>query len=92
VLAFIPQVQAHVPTIAAVSIGPLFVIPWGITCMCTWFHPEYGNLMSGPFIARLPRVMAVPIRFYFAAFLVLWFVVGLVISPVLLTLASRSWA
>jgi hypothetical protein len=92
VLMFVPQIQPFFPAIAAALVGPLFVIPWGITCMCIWFHPEHGNLMNGAFISRLPRVIAGPIRFYFAAFLVLWFAVGLAVSPMLLVLGSRSWA
>lgn len=65
--------------------GPFVVLPWGLLCACTWFHPERGNMRatSGFVFGRLPSFMQVAIRWYASLFLGLFFVVGLVVWPVL---------
>jgi hypothetical protein len=68
-------------TIGAALAGPAIVLPWGLLCMCVWFHPTKGNLMPGSTLARLPGLIVVPIRLFFTAFLIFWLTVGAVVWP-----------
>jgi hypothetical protein len=91
VCIFVPGVARLVPLLTAISIGPLFVCPWGVLCMCVWFHPTQGKLMTGSLISRLPRLVIVPIRLWFAAFLTFWFALGICITPIMLITGRSSW-
>jgi hypothetical protein len=65
-----------------VAAGPIIAISWGLLCMCIWFHPTLGRLRTGWFINRLPRVGRSILLWYFAVFLTLWFVFGVVAWPI----------
>lgn len=61
---------------------PFIVVPWGLLCMCTWFHPTQGKLYVGSITSKLPVVIQSAIRWYSAIFLVLFFAFGLVVFPI----------
>lgn len=61
---------------------PFIVVPWGLLCMCVWFHPTQGKLYVGPLISKLPAVIQSAIRWYAAIFLVVFFAFGLLGFPI----------
>ena len=61
---------------AFVVAGPLVALSWGILCMCVWFHPTHGLLISGRLFNRLPMLLRQFLRGYFALFLAIWFLFG----------------
>ena len=73
------------PSVASLIVplfGPFVVVPWGLLCACTWFHPERGNMRpTSAFMLRLPHFVRVALRWYASLFLGLFFVVGLVVWP-----------
>ena len=64
-------------TLPVVLLMPFIIVPWGLLCMCTWFHPTKGNLYVGFITSKLPAVIQSAIRWYAAIFLVLFFAFGL---------------
>ena len=62
--------------------GPLISISWGLLLMCVWFHPTLGRLYGdGPIFRLLPRFTKTMLRWYFAIFLTMWFVFGVLAWP-----------
>lgn len=80
------MILAYAPTsvhwLAGALAGPLIFVPWGLLCLCIWFHPELGNLQPGSrFIGRLPRWLQSAVRWYASFFLIILLVVGLIVWP-----------
>jgi hypothetical protein len=71
----------HVVFIGGVVSGPAIAVSWGLLCMCAWFHPTQGKLYSGSLFNRLPVFVQAAIRWYFVAFLTVWFAFGLLVWP-----------
>jgi len=61
---------------------PFVVVPWGLLCMCIWFHPVQGKLYGGFITSKLPAFIQSAIRWYAAMFLVLFFGFGLLAFPI----------
>ena len=61
---------------------PVIVVPWGLLCMCTWFHPTKGKLYVGSITSKLPLIIQSTIRWYAAIFLALFFAFGLFGFPI----------
>jgi hypothetical protein len=62
---------------------PFIAVPWGLLCMCFWFHPTKGNLyVHSKIVSKLPASIHVIIRWYFAIFLALFFIFGLLGFPI----------
>jgi hypothetical protein len=79
-------ILAYAPTkvgwLAGTLAGPLIFVPWGLLCLCVWFHPERGNLQPGSrFIGKLPRWAQSAVRWYASLFLITFIVVGLIVWP-----------
>lgn len=86
-LALMAIVLALQPSIAPLLIplfGPLVIVPWGLLCACTWFHPERGNMRSSSAgFSKLPHSLRVAVRWYASVFLTLFMVAGLLVWPAL---------
>ncbi len=62
---------------------PFVAVPWGLLCMCIWFHPTKGKLSSSSkFIGKFPSLLQTIVRWYFAIFLVIFLVFGLFAFPI----------
>ena len=70
------------PILPVALFMPFIVVPWGLLCMCTWFHPTLGKLYVGSITSKLPAVIQSAIRWYAAIFLVLFFAFGLLGFPI----------
>lgn len=68
--------------------GPLIISSWGMVCICTWFHPEHGNLQpSSKFIGKLPNSIQAIIRWYASIFIGVFILSGLIAWPVIQVLS-----
>lgn len=68
--------------IAFALVGPLVVVPWGLLCVCLWFHPERGNLLpTSRLFGKLPSPVQAGLRWYAALFITLFLIGGLLIFP-----------
>jgi hypothetical protein len=74
---------------AMILSGPAITTAWGLLCMCVWFHPTRGNLMPGSWLGRLPAWISAIARGYFAFFLTIWFIFGVVVWPAFAILGAR---
>ena len=84
VLAFAIIASKPLVVLAGVVIGPAVILPWGLFCMCVWFHPQRGNLqLSGKFSNGFPHWLKVGIRWYYAFLLNAFFAVGAFVWPIL---------
>ena len=72
---------SHVVDIVGFVGLPIVTTSWGLLCMCVWFDPEHGNLQRGWLVSRMPRPLVAVLRWYFGAFLALWFFIGIVGVP-----------
>jgi hypothetical protein len=69
-------------SVAGLLAGPVICVSWGLVCMCVWFDPALGKLYSnGPIFRRLPYIVKAALRWYFAIFLTLWFLFGVIAWP-----------
>lgn len=77
-------IRTSLAPIAFALVGPLAVVPWGLLCVCLWFHPERGNMLptSGLF-GKLPSLVQTGLRWYAALFITLFLIIGLLIFPAL---------
>ena len=73
--------SALVGVVAAFA-GPAITISWGMVLMCFWFEPTRGVLFQGVLIKWIPNFGQRALRWYFAAFLAVWFLFGVVIWPI----------
>jgi hypothetical protein len=88
VLSYAPQ---NVGRLAVPLAGPVIFVPWGLLCLCVWFHPDKGNLQPGSrFVGKLPQWMQSVVRWYASLFLVIFLAAGLIVWPLfsLITLAN----
>ena len=70
---------------------PFIAVPWGLLCMCIWFHPTKGKLyVHSKIVSKLPSSIQIFMRWYFAIFLALFFIFGLLGFPVFGLLANGT--
>jgi len=68
--------------LAAAVAGPLIFVPWGLMCLCVWFHPEQGKLQPGSqFVGKLPLWVQSVIRWYASLFLVVFILAASIVVP-----------
>jgi hypothetical protein len=72
--------------VATLFVGPALATSWGMALICIWFEPLRGSLYGGPIIGRIPRAGQVSLRWFAVVFLILWFVFGVLVWPVLILL------
>jgi len=80
----------HALYLVATLGGPAISIFWGMALLCFWFDPARGSLYSSGLIRLLPKVGHAAVRWYFAIFLVIWFLFGIIVWPVF-SLGRLSW-
>ena len=61
--------------------GPLISVSWGLLLLCVWFDPTHGKLQTGWVIEHLPSFLRLALQWFFALFLVLWFIFGVIAWP-----------
>ena len=84
VIALVSIPAKPLVAVAGIVVGPAIAVPWGLLCMCVWFHPQRGRLLfNSKFTNWLPSSLKVFIRWYSALFLSVFFIVGAVVFPVL---------
>jgi hypothetical protein len=77
-------IRPSLAPIAFALVGPLAVVPWGLLCVCLWFHPERGNMLpTSRLFGKLPGLVQTGLRWYAALFITLFLIVGLLIVPAL---------
>jgi len=95
-LAFTFMKMERAANVAGLLAGPAFSVSWGLLCMCVWFHPTLGRLnSSAPVFRFLPPFVQKSLRWYFAAFLTVWFLFGVVVWPALVlcdTVVTMRWS
>jgi hypothetical protein len=93
-LALLLLMSTRMPSAVYIGVllaGPLIAISWGLVCLCVWFEPTRGKLQTGWLITHLPKPVRSILRWYFAIFLLLWFVLGVGAWP-LLAIWDNAWS
>jgi hypothetical protein len=88
-LVLLSPYRAAVDLLALIA-GPLITISWGLLLLCVWFDPTRGKLQVGWFASRMPKPIVWLTRWYFAVFLALWFIFGVIAWPIFGLWAIRS--
>ena len=82
VIALISISSPSLTRAAGAIVGPIILVPWGLLCMCVWFHPQHGNLQpASRFVGRLPQSLQSTVRWYAAIFLAVFLVIGAIVWP-----------